>query len=255
MSNDWVNVKRYIRLAVLYACIVVAVVVLYAPWGVALRPSDISILRAGLSIVCGIALAGTFFVGTYLTLKEPDQKLLAPAEITRADEVVPILRAYVDEPYVGGIAADVIDQVESATRKRTRLHKAIGAQFSPGSLTWDRFTGLVDQAERTIIRNAALLANGVQSFDRVEYAKDLNDLRRAGNSDSAAVRVQQEQVAVHEQSLKHMHEVIGANERMLLELGKLELEIGKLEAGDTLSNNDETIEELSTLIEETQYYA
>ena len=51
-----------------------------------------------------------------------------------------------------------------------------------------------------------------------------------------------------------MHEIIAANERMLLELGKLELELGKLEAGSTLDDNEGTLSELTTLIEETQYY-
>ena len=252
--DDWPIVKRYAKLLAIYVIIAVAVVLLYAPWALALRPTDISIVRAGFSIICGIALAGVFGASTYLTLKDPDQKLLSPAEVTSADQVVPILREYVSEPYVGGIAADGIDQVESATRKHDRLLKAITAQFSKGSLTWDRFANLVEQATQTIIRNAALLANNVQSFDRVEYTKDLNDLKRAKNSNSAEMRVQREQVEVHEQSLEHMHQVIGANERMLLELGKLELEIGKLDAGDTLSSNDGTIEELETLIQETKYY-
>ncbi len=247
--------KRYIRLAALYVFIAVAIVLLYAPWALALRPTDISIVRAGLSIVCGIALVGVFFTGTYLTLKEPDQKLLTPGDVTKAEEVLPLLREYVDEPYVGGIASDAIDQIESTTRKRTRLRKAIASQFSEGSLTWDRFTGLVDQAVHTVIRNAALLANSIQAFDRVEYAKDLNDLKRASHSNASDLSVQKAQVEVHEQSLQYMHQILSANERMLLELGKLELEIGKLDAGENLANNDATIEELTNLIEETKYYA
>lgn len=247
-------VKRYIRLVALYVFIAAAIVLLYAPWALALRPTDYSILRAGFSIICGVALAGVFGTGTYLLLKDPDQKLLEAGDVMSAEEVVPILREYVEAPYVGGIAGDALDQVQSANRKRGRLSKAIETQFSRGSLTWERFTNLVEQAYRTIVRNTALLANGVQSFDRVEYSKDLADARRFANVDSEAARVQRAQVAVHEQELSHMHEILAANERVLLELGKLELELGKLEAGETLSNNDETIEELTQLIRDTQYY-
>ena len=246
--------KRYLRLLVLYIAIAVGVVVLYAPWALALRPSDADIVRAALSITCGVGLAGVFGAGTYLTLKDPDEKLLEASTVVSADQVTPVLREYVETPYVGGIASDALDQVQSASRKRTRLHKAIGAQFSEGSITWDRFVGLVDQAVQTILRNAALLANNVQTFDRVEYAKDLADARRMRDDDSPSAQVQREQVAVHEQELAHMHEVISANERMLLELGKLELELGKLEAGSTHGDSDETLAELSTLIAETQYY-
>lgn len=247
--------KRYARLLATYVLIAVTVVLLYAPWALALRPWDYSILRAGMSIVAGIALAGVFAASTYFTLKEPEQHLLAPQSVMSEEEVTPLLREYVDEPYVGGIAADALDQISSASRKQQRLRKAIDAQFSKGSLTWDRFCGLVDQARHTILRNAALIANSVQAFDRKEYAKDLEDVRRAKGGDPKVYEIQLQQVAVHEQSLAHMQEVIAANERMLLELGKLELELGKLEAGDTLGNNEETLDELSSLIEETKYYA
>ena len=186
---DWFNVKRYLRLLALYVVIAVAVVVLYAPWGLALRPSDYNILRAGLSIISGVALAGVFGAGTYLALKDPDEKLLEASSVMTADQVIPVLREYVETPYVGGIAADALDQVESATRKRSRLRKAIGTQFSEGSITWDRFAGLVDQAAQTIVRNAALIANGVQTFDRVEYAKDLADVRRVRKDDSASAQI------------------------------------------------------------------
>lgn len=246
--------KRYARLFATYVLIAVAVVLLYAPWALALRPWDYDILRAGFSIIAGIGLAGFFGVSTYLALKDPDQKLLQAADVVSADEVVPVLHEYVEAPYVGGIAADAIDQVQSASRKRGRLRKAIRAQFSEGSLTWDRFTGLVDQATQTVIRNAALIANGVQTFDGSEYRKDLADVKRAERDNAVDVSIQREQVAVHEAALDHMHEVLAANERMLLELGKLELELGKLETGDTMDANSQTIEELSNLIEETQYY-
>lgn len=247
--------KRYIRLALLYVFIAASVVFLYAPWGLNLRPTDYNILRAGFSIIFGVALLGTFGAGTYLALRDPGQKLLEAGDVMSEDEVVPILREYSEAPYVGGIAGDALDQVRSASRKRSRLNKAIEAHFSKGSITWERYTGLVDQAHRTIVRNCALLANAVQTFDRVEYGKDLADARRYGNANTEAARVQREQVAVHNQALAHMHDVLDANERVLLELGKLELELGKLESGETLSNNSETIEELSQLISETQYYA
>lgn len=252
---DWLNVKRYVRLFALYVIIAVALVLLYAPWALALRPSDPSILKAGFSIIGGIALAGVFVTGTYVGLKDPDQMLLEASSVTTAEEVLPVLREYVETPYVGGIASDAIDQVQSAERKRRRLRKAIGTQFSEGSMTWDHFAGIVDEATQTVVRNTALLANGVQGFDRVEYAKDLADVRRLGKADSEEARIQREQVAVHEQALERMHEILAANERMLLELGKLELELGKLEAGDTLQDNSGTIQEISELIQQTQYYA
>lgn len=241
--DDWPSVKRYVRLFAIYVLIALAVVFIYAPWGLALRPWDPSLLRAGFSIIAGIALAGAFGTATYLTLKDPDVKLLEPTKVLTDEEVVPVLEEYKEAPYVGDIATEALEQVHSATRKRNRLRKVISVQFSEGSLSWDRFTTLVDTAQRTVLRNSALVANDVQSFDRDGYTK----AKHAGAK-------QEQHLALYNQSLAEMQEVLGANERVLLEMAKLEHELGKLEADDTREEAGQTIEELQGLIEETRYY-
>ena len=235
--------KRYAKLLAIYVLIALAVVLLYAPWGLALRPTDYDLLRAGLSIIAGVALAGVFGASTYLTLKEPDVKLLEPATVVKEEEIIPILEEYADTPHVGDIASEALEQVNSAARKRKRLHKVISVQFSEGSLSWDRFTHLVDTAQRTVLRNSALVANNIQSFDRDAYTK----AKKRGDS-------QAQQVAVYDEALANMQEVLRANEQILLEMAKLELELSKLEADDTREAADQTIEELEGLIGETRYY-
>ena len=244
--------KRYAKLLATYILIALAVVIIYAPWGLALRPWDYSILRAGMSIIAGIALAGTFGASTYLLLKDPDVKLLEPERVMTAAEVIPVLEEYEDTPYVGGIASDALEQVHSAGRKRKRLQKIIGMQFSEGSISWDRYISLVDGAERTIVRNASLVANGVQSFDREGFGRAKASERRANELSSHEMK--QQGLALYDEQLAHMREIITANERVLLELGKLELELSKLEADDVTEESGQTIEELQTLIDETRYY-
>lgn len=235
--------KRYAQLLATYIVIALAVVLLYAPWGLALRPWDYSLLRAGFSIIAGIGLAGVFGASTYLLLREPEIKLLEPSNVTADEEVVPVLEEYAQTPYVGSIALEALEQVHSANRKRKRLRKVITVQFSEGSLSWDKFCGLVDMAERTVLRNSALVANGVQSFDREGYKRAL----RSGSEHS-------EQTELYERSIAGMKDVIDANERVLLEMAKLEMELSSLEADDTREAASETIEELQGLIEETRYY-
>lgn len=236
-------VKRYARLLATYVLIAVAVVLLYAPWGLALRPWDYDILRAGLSIIAGIALVGTFGASTYLALKDPDVKLLEPTKIMDDDEVIPVLEEYRDTPYVGELAEETLEQIHSAARKRKRLRKVIAVQFSEGSLSWDKFCGLVDTAERTILRNSALIANGIQTFDREGYSR----AKRSGDARS-------EQIQLYDKSVASIQEIIDANDRVLLEMAKLEMELTQLEADDTREEATATIEELQGLIEETRYY-
>lgn len=223
--------------------IALAVVFLYAPWALALRPWDYDILRAGFSIIAGIGLVAVFGATTYFSLKDPDIKLLEPANVVSDDEVLPLLSQYAGTPFVGDVASQAIEQINSSSRKRGRLRKIVSAQFSEGSLSWDKFSGLVDMAVRTVLRNAALVANGLQSFDQEGYSR----ARRHKDA-------QTEQLALYDKSLASMREALEANERILLEMGKLELELGTLEADDTRTEADQTIEELRGLIEETRYY-
>ena len=211
-----------------YVLIAVAVVLIYAPWGLALRPWDAELLRAGFSIIAAIALAGVFGTSTYLALKDPDVKLLEPTKVLSVEEVEPVLEEYREAPVVGEIATEALEQIHSAARKRERLRKVIGIQFSEGSMSWDRFCDLVDTAQRTVLRNSALVANNVQSFDRDAYIK----AQHAGAKQS-------EHLALYDQSLAEMQEILAANER---------------EADDTREEAGQTIEELQGLIEETRYY-
>ncbi len=235
--------KRYARLLAIYILIAFAVVFLYAPWGLALRPTDYDLLRAGFSIIAGIGLVGVFGTSTYLLLKDPEVKLLEPTKVVDDDEVIPVLEQYLETPYVADVAAETLEQIRSASRKRARLRKIISVQFAEGSMSWDKFCNLVDLAERTILRNSALVANGIQSFDLQGYKK----AKRTGNEHD-------ERIELYNKSLASMQEVIQANERVLLEMAKLEIELSQLEADDTREEAGETIEELQGLIEETRYY-
>ncbi|MDO4538202.1 MAG: hypothetical protein Q4B54_08575 [Coriobacteriales bacterium] len=253
--------------------IAVVAVFVYAnlPWTLCLRPWDASLLRAGMSIIAGVALAGVFVSSTYFTLKDPDVKLLEPSEILDDDDVVPVLQEYTDKPFVGNLVADAVDQIESATRKQERLHKVIDSQFAAGSLSWDRFINLVDNAQRTVLRNSSLIANHVQSFDIDVYKRarkattprddkgkagrilrHLDNHRDTGSKSNSILH--NEQLAVYDKSLEEMREILTANERVLLEMGKLELELSKLDANDQMEENSQTVTDLQTLIEETQYY-
>lgn len=239
--------KRYITLLATYVVIAILVVALYAPWGLALRPWDYSILRAGASIICAIALVGIFGTSTWLALKDPDVKLLEPAEVLDDEQVIDVLAEYEDQPYVGEIAREATEQIRRAEQLRGRLLKAIGHQFSEGSLSWDRFSSLAERARTQVLRNSAYVANDVQSFDRAGYTRELQHAKGKANKDSQAI-------SLYERSLADMREVLDANEQILFEMATLEHEVKHLQADDTREGADATLEELKALIEDTQYY-
>lgn len=243
--------RKYARLLASYAGIAITAMVLYTPWLVGLTPSDPSILRAGLSVICAILLAGSFGASTYAYLHEPEYHLLESGEVTEADDVLPQLRAMAELPTVGGFASEAAGQVESMEHRRERLRRVISEKFGEGSLSEGKFMAVVDAAHRTLLRNCALLSNRVLSFDIDSYRKQ----RRAlPGSKAASDPLGQERMEVFDGALADMREVIEANERLLLEMGRLEMEISDLESDDNREDNNRMLDEVKDLLEQTKYY-
>lgn len=241
--------KKYARLLASYATIAITAMVLYTPWLVGLTPTDPSILRAGLSVICAIMLTGAFGASTYGYLRQPEYKLLEAGEVMEPDDVLPQLRDFSEASVVGSYAREAMAQVETGEHRRDRLLRVVEATFGAESLSHDKFVAVVDAARRTLLRNCALLANRVQSFDVEGYRKAKRHLPSGGGSAFEA-----EQIAVYEDALSDMRDVIEANERLLLEMGKLEMELSDLESGDTREDNTRMLDEVKELLEQTKYY-
>ena len=213
--------------------------VLYTPWLVGLTPSDPSILRAGLSVICGIVLTGAFGASTYAYLHEPEYRLLESGEVNEADDVLPQLREYASLPEVGRYAEEACNQIETMERRRERLYRVIEAKFGTESLSHDRFVAVV------------LLANRVQSFDVDGYRKQR---RRLVTQTSKNDTLDKEREEVYAEALADMRDVIEANEHLLLEMGKLEMELSDLESDDNREDNNRMLDEVKELLEQTKYY-
>ena len=248
--------KHYLQLFGSYVVIAVAAVALYAPWFLGLSPADPSILRAGLSIICGVVLAGAFAGSTLHTvraLQAPEIRLLSAGQVSEPEDVKPTLMALAKTDYVGSFAADALAQVQSAERKRARLEKAISAKFEINTMSWEKFTSVVDAAYRTVLRNAAQLANKIQTFDTETYAETQAGSQRKGTY--AASEFASQRRALYEGTIDEMREILTANERLLLELSRLEDELGDLEDSSNRAANNRMVDEVQELVNQTKYYS
>lgn len=246
--------RRYARLLASYAGIAITAMVLYTPWLVGLTPSDPSILRAGLSVICGIVLTGAFGASTYAYLQEPEYRLLESGEVDDPEDVLPLLQGYADRPVVGSYAQEGATQIELMEHRHQRLYRVIEAKFGAESLSHDRFAAVVDAARLTLLRNCALLANRIQSFDVDGYRKRRKLLPGTAGDAQQEDALSVEREHIYEEALADMREVIEANERLMLEMGKLEMELSDLESDDNREGNSRMLEEVADLLEQTKYY-
>ncbi len=242
--------RKYARLLASYAGIAITAMVLYTPWLVGLTPSDPSIIRASLSVICGIVLTGAFGASTYAYLHEPEYHLLEASEVNEADDVLWQLQDLTHLPIVGRFAQEAVGQIENMEHRCERLERLLGSKFDQGSFTYDKFMAVVQAAHLTLLRNCALLANKAQAFDVDGYKKTGRRLNAAGQSDQLGT----EQLAIYEDALADMRKISEANERLLLEMGKLEMEVSDFDEDEAREGNERTLEEVGQLLDQMKYY-
>lgn len=252
--------KKWRGTIVFDVAMIILVIILFGPAGAHLSPLSPNLFEAILSVVAAA------FIG-YETIKVNGRAILTARAERRVallgsgeedispEDVKRALSEYEKTAVVGQYAKQAIAELESAERKRASLYESIGAKFQEGSLTWHKFSEVIDAATGAIVHNSSLLARRIQAFDVEDYNKNArNTITGLFNRSTVPEGLRQEKRQVYEASLNDMRGIVAANERLLLELDKFSYEMGQLESSENADQNDRLLEEVNTLVEQTQYY-
>ena len=241
--------KRYLKLAAADLCIAASAVVLYSPGLVNLRLSDYSIFRAGMSIIAAVILITLFFVINIRLLKEPEQKPIMLEDVPDLERAKDILQDYCKGRYFGSLAKTASEQLDRILKCRQRLSVILEQKFTRGTMSWDKFNSTVSAAESSAIKNVVAMANRMCVFDEKEYAR-LQNYREDDIPDD----IQEEQLRLYQKNFDNVRSTIALNEKILLKLDALAMEISSSASSDDADLNNGLIEEIEHLIEETRYY-
>lgn len=174
---------------------------------------------------------------------------------TTATDVAKVMRGYVGDPAMGPYAQAVIDTLDSAALRRESLFAELDGTFQRGTISWDKFAMPSHAALDAILRNSALLANRIQSFDTASYLRlkeGMGTSWRRGTSDDGETRA--ERWDVFKETLASLDTVQETNEGLLLELDKLATELSTIGGSETNGRGDSIIGEIRRLVEEAKYY-
>ena len=128
-------------------------------------------------------------------------------------------------------------------------------KFQEGSITWEKFAEGIEAATQAIAFNSALLTKRIKAFDVEDYKRNAkNTITGLFNRGTVPEEVRQERRAMYEANLDDMRTIVTANERLLTELDRFAIEMGRLESGANEQSNDRLLEEINTLVDETKYY-
>lgn len=241
--------KKYVSLIIANLCIVVAAVILYSPGLVCLRITDASIFRAGMSIIALLALVAIFLWVNIRLLKEPRRKPILPEEVLDLEKAKDILKTYSTSRYLKSMALTAAEQVDRILKCRTRLSEILEQRFTKGTMSWEKFDGVVHSAEDSALKNVAAMANRMQLFDEKEFAR-LEHYREDDIPDD----IQEEQLRLYQKNLDDIKSMIALNEKILLKLNALTMEVSSSPGEKAAAWNDDLLAEIEKLIGETKYY-
>lgn len=230
-------------------CIVIAAVILYSPGLVCLRITDESIFRAGMSVIALLALVCVFFLVNIRFLKEPSKRPILQEEVTDLEKARDILKEYGSSKYLKGMASTASEQVDRILKCRMRLSGILDQRFTRGTMSWEKFHNVALSAEASATKNIVAMANRMQLFDEKEFAR-LKHYREDDIPDD----IQEEQLRLYQKNFEDIRAMIALNEKILLKLNTLTMEVSSSSSENNTDWNDGLLEEIERLISETKYY-
>ncbi|MBO6132884.1 MAG: hypothetical protein J6P05_00930 [Lachnospiraceae bacterium] len=231
--------------------IALAIVLLYSPGLLNLRPWDESIVRASFSVIGLIVLSYCFIKVNILDMKEPER--ISASEIKQIPDARNALKALGENHIFEEQLQDADRQLMQVEQLKRRISVILNPKFPPGTLSRQKFDGTVDSSVNAIVRNCASLIDRVQLFDEGEYKK-IKRLIESGDykKDNIPDDVQEEKYRLYENNFKAVIGIVGLNERILMKLEAFSAEISGM--NDISDGNDKILDEIQNLIEETKYY-
>lgn len=200
-------------------CIAVIAVIAYSPGLLNLRPTDESILRAGLSILIAIALMFALVYVHYI--RQADRKKASQRRIITADDAEKVFANLESDTF-----ADEIENTQFLLIKMQRIKKAIeksvSEEFGDSSLSSAKYLGITERAVAAVIENCQGIAKRISAYENYPDDGMKNDVRKMTDS----------------------------NEEILKKLGKLNSKIIALDD----EGDENTVKEIENLIDETEYY-
>ena len=87
------------------------------------------------------------------------------------EDIIRVMRGYVSDGVVGERASAVNLTLEGLRRRKQSLSAELDGTFQRGTISWDKFAAPTYAALDAILRNAALQANRIQTFDTAGYLR------------------------------------------------------------------------------------
>lgn len=223
-------------------------VVAFSPGLLGLSVFDPSIIKAALSLTLGVLLPAGMVSYNYKLLREKKEPVLFIEGTTMSvEDMRKEMVKFEHSAIFGNIVRDSLKQLEKCQELRVSVEEILGRKFDIGSLTYQKFYGIADSAQKAIISNMIAMVNRMRVINDDEYIKLLNYQK-----DDIPDEIQIPRLELYKKNIEAVKNQRNQNEGLLYKLDELLLELTASEIVD--ATKCKAYMEIDSLIKQIQYY-
>ncbi len=204
----------------------------------------------GIAVILGSVF---FFFAINLRLIRPRPPVIDPA--TTVEKITDLESCYqtiAHLDYSGTFSEkleEVSAQIKKTQKKEDLINDILLQKFSATELSYGKFTGVVQGAEKIMVANIKSMLNKICAFDDEEYTEIMR------NKSSLRANIAKQKLDIYKEYIDYVDQAVYGNEEILLRLDKLLLEISKF---NSLSISElesmPALGELDALIRDSKWY-
>ncbi|MCI9557932.1 hypothetical protein VSQ48_04815 [Candidatus Ventrimonas sp. KK005] len=247
-KRDFVK-SKWMKLGAFNLWIVFLAVCLYSPGLIGLSPAHENILIAASSITTGVMLTLIFFMVNWYLLAGKKTELIQMGDENLKEKVVEVMRRRTKNKDLDKIGKVTVAQLERLDVVKENFQKLVERRFKSETLSYKKFMGAMEKADFALINGYIKMTTKVMIIDEPEYVKfSLEEYQ----NDVILDDIQEEKKKLYHKSLESMRNILRENEKILLRLDHLMLEISDTDYSE--QNVDYAVEEINNLIAQLQFY-
>lgn len=218
--------------------------------------SIFSIFLISALVIIVVVVAATILI--ILLIHKDDKKVIKAKEALaegKADQLGMVLASYKGKYGIGSIAEIASRQVGNIDKKAPALLKMVDEKFEPGTMSHDRFSTPINNGIETVRQNSMTLARMLEGFDDQDFQK-LARLMETGEyrHDLIDDEIQKERYLIYQNNLSEMERIVSTNERMLLVLDRISVELSKLQTNQIDQEGSAILQEIEELSKTAKFY-
>lgn len=241
------NRKKIMKLLFGNIGFLIAFIFIFSPGFLGLRPTDVNIIRAALSITLGVMMPVGMVVYNYKTISQKDEHLFIGSDQHSIESIRTEMQRYLGSGLFGQVARSSLEQLDKCQEMQTGVTEILERKFDRGSLTYQKFDAIAKTAQSTVLANMANMLNRMRVIDDGEYARLQNY-----QHDDIPDDIQIQRLELYNKNIAAVKEQRNQNEGLVYKLDELRLELAASEAVDTESVK--AYSEIDTLIRQIEYY-